>query len=148
MELQPITRNACVLGTIESFVALWISRAARNPDSLSFTLRGVKILDDRIANPAYALLLITGIGMVLVSGLKFRTPWIAVSLVLFVVTVLVAAIGHTPTLRKQIELAESAGPESPEYVAMARRGTILGIVLGILVIAITYFMVMKPRLWL
>lgn len=126
----------------------WISRAARNPEALSFTLRGIKILDDRIANPAYGLLLITGIGMVLISGLTFRTPWIAVSLVLFVVTIIVAAAGYTPTLRKQIELAESVGPDSQEYLAMSRRGTILGIVLAVLVIAITYFMVTKPGLWM
>jgi hypothetical protein len=38
---------------------LWLSRAARESGHLSFTLRGIKALDDRIANPAYGLLLIT-----------------------------------------------------------------------------------------
>jgi uncharacterized membrane protein len=125
----------------------WIIRATRNRDALPFTLRGIKILDDRIANPAYGFLLITGIAMVLVSGLTFETPWIAVSMVLFIIIVLVAAIGYTPTLRKQIALAESVGPDSPEYRAIARRGQILGIVLGILVVTITFFMVTKPGLW-
>jgi uncharacterized membrane protein len=125
----------------------WIIRATRNRDALPFTLRGIKILDDRIANPAYGFLLITGIAMVLVSGLTFETPWIAVSMVLFIIIVLVAAIGYTPTLRKQIALAESVGPDSPEYQSIARRGQILGIVLGILVVTITFFMVTKPGLW-
>ena len=125
----------------------WIIRAKRNPDALSFTLRGVKLLDDRVANPAYGFLLITGIAMVLVSGLTFETPWIGISLLLFVITIFVAALGYTPTLRKQIELAEGPGAESPEYLAMARRGMILGIVLTVLVVAMTYFMVVKPQLW-
>lgn len=128
--------------------SFWIIRATRNPEALSFTLRGIKLLDDRIANPAYGFLLITGIAMVLVSPLSFATPWISVSIALFVAVILVAAIGYTPTLRKQIELAESVGPDSSEYLAVARRGTILGIVLGILVVAITYFMVTKPQLWM
>ena len=88
----------------------WIIRATRNPEALSFTLRGVKVLDERIANPAYGLLLVTGIAMVLVSGLSFTTPWILIALVLFGLLILVAAAGYTPTLRKQIELAEGVGP--------------------------------------
>ena len=126
----------------------WIIRATRNPEALSFTLRGIKLLDDRIANPAYGFLLITGITMVLVSDLSFETPWISISLVLFFITILVAAAGYTPTLRKQIELAEGSGPESREYLAMARRGRILSIVLVVLVVAITYFMVVKPQMWM
>lgn len=126
----------------------WIIRATRDAGALSFTLRGIKLLDDRIANPAYGFLLITGIAMVLVSDLSFETPWISISLLLFVITILVAAVGYTPTLRKQIKLAEGSGPESREYLAMARRGRILGIVLVVLVVAITYFMVVKPQMWM
>jgi hypothetical protein len=33
------------------------------------------------------------------------------------------------------------------YTAIARRGALLGIVLGILVVAITFLMVVKPPLW-
>jgi hypothetical protein len=34
---------------------IWIARASRNPDVLPFTLRGIKLIDDRIANPAYGV---------------------------------------------------------------------------------------------
>ena len=37
--------------------AVWLARAAKEPEHEAFALRGVKFLDDRIANPAYALLL-------------------------------------------------------------------------------------------
>jgi uncharacterized membrane protein len=125
----------------------WIARATRNPEALGFTLRGVKVLDDRVANPAYGFLLLTGIAMVLVGPWLFTTPWILVSLILFAITLVVAAIGYTPTLRKQIQLAETVGAQSQENRRMAKRGTLLGVVLAVLVIAITYFMVQKPPLW-
>ncbi|HKN80837.1 MAG TPA: DUF2269 family protein, partial [Actinomycetota bacterium] len=43
--------------------AVWLARAATEPEHDAFALRGVKFLDDRIANPAYALLLVTGLLM-------------------------------------------------------------------------------------
>ena len=63
---------------------VWLARASRDPKVLAYTLRGVKILDDRIANPAYGLLLITGLAMVYIAGYSLLTPWIAVALVLYV----------------------------------------------------------------
>jgi hypothetical protein len=64
-------------------------------------LRGIKVLDDRFANPAYALLLALGIAMVLESGIPWSTFWIAASLVIYVVLVLTAVLGYTPTLPTQ-----------------------------------------------
>ena len=123
---------------------IWLSRASRTPEVLPFTLRGVKILDDRIANPAYGLLLVTGVALVFVGGWSFTTPWILISLALYVVVVLLGLFGYTPTLRRQIQLVENGGQSSPEYAALARRGTILGIVLAVLVVVIVFFMVVKP----
>lgn len=39
----------------------WIVRSRRKPASTAFALKGIKFLDDRIANPAYGVLLLTGI---------------------------------------------------------------------------------------
>ena len=61
---------------------VWISRAARNSEVLPFTLRGVRLLVDGIANPAYGLLLVTGVALVFVGGWSFTTPWILISLAL------------------------------------------------------------------
>ena len=123
---------------------VWLSRAARTPEALPFTLRGIKILDDRIANPAYGLLLVTGVALVFVGGWSFTTPWILISLALYVLAVLLGLFGYTPTLRRQIQVVENGGQASPEYAALARRGTILGIVLAAVVVAIVFFMVTKP----
>ncbi len=61
---------------------IWLTRVNKSPESLIFTLRTIKILDDRIANPAYVLSLLTGLGMVFVSGWSLTTPWLLLSSVL------------------------------------------------------------------
>lgn len=126
---------------------IWIVRAFRSPEALPFTLRGVKLIDDRVANPAYGLLLATGLLMVFVVQLPLTTPWLLTALVLYVIVVLVGLLGYTPTLRHQIRMLESEGFHSPNYQALARRGTVLGLVLAILVIVIVFLMVVKPGLW-
>ena len=126
---------------------VWLGRAARDPAMLPFALRGVKILDDRIANPAYGLLLLTGFAMVGVSKTPISTPWILASLVLFVVTFVVALFGYTPTLKRQIAALDGAGAQSTEYQALAHRGSTLGGILAVLVLTIVFLMVVKPELW-
>ena len=126
---------------------IWLSRASRRPEALPFTLGGIKLIDDRLANPAYGLLLITGLLMVFVVKMPLTRPWLLTALILYVPLVLIGAFGYTPTLKQQIQLLESQGPASGEYQAVARRGTILGAVLGVLAVAIVFLMVVKPALW-
>lgn len=125
---------------------IWIHQATRNPQALSFVLRGIKFVDDRIANPAYALLLVTGLAMVFVGGLPLTTPWILISLLLYGAAVLLGLFVYTPMLRQQIDLLESAGPQSLEYIAFAGRGRNLGVLIALLVVAIIFLMVTKPQL--
>jgi uncharacterized membrane protein len=125
--------------------AIWLRRASRAPDHQSFALRGVKILDDRFANPAYGVLLLTGLIMVLTTpGLHLTTFWVLVALILYTTTVILAAGVYTPTLRKQIEALEAEGPSSERFLALAKRSTVSGIVLGVIVVVIVFLMVTKP----
>jgi uncharacterized membrane protein len=126
---------------------VWTARARRNPAALPFALRGVKFLDDRIANPCYGVLLLTGFAMVGVSGTPLRTPWILTAVVLVLIVFGLALFGYTPTLRRQIEALDRSGPTSPEYLALASRSTRLGAGLGVLVATIVVLMVVKPQLW-
>lgn len=125
---------------------IWLARAARQPQQAGFVLSGIKVLDDRFANPAYGLLLITGFAMVFESGLSFGTFWIATSLAIFVLIVLLGLVGYTPTLRRQIAVVEAGRADSDEYRALAKRGGILGGVLGALAVIIVFLMVTKPTL--
>ncbi len=126
---------------------VWISRASRSPDTLPFTLRTIKTIDDRMANPGYGILLITGLLMVYTNRLRLTTPWLLTALILYVIVLLVAVLGYSPTFRRQIETLESEGLQSAAYQAAARRSTMLGIVTVVIVMVIVFLMVVKPSLW-
>jgi uncharacterized membrane protein len=125
---------------------IWLARAAREPEHALHVLRGIKFLDDRIANPAYGLLLVVGLAMTWVGGIPLSTFWIAASLALYVVLVVLGIAGYTPVLRQQLALAEAGRTDSDEYRQVARRGGIMGGVLGAIVVVIIFFMVTKPTL--
>ena len=125
----------------------WLSLASRDQKSLLFALRGITFLDNRIANPSYGVLLLTGLLMVFLIRLPLTTPWLLVSLLLYLLTALIGIFAYAPALRRQVRFAETLGPTSPEYHAAARRGLRLGILTVVIVIAITFLMVVKPALW-
>jgi uncharacterized membrane protein len=126
--------------------AVWIIRAQRDPAHMSFALKGIKFLDDRIANPAYGLLLLTGLLMVVLLPYPITTFWIDVALALYVVLVALAITQYTPTLRNQIKLAEAGDTTSAEFTRLAGRSQILGQVLAVIVLVILAMMVFKPHL--
>lgn len=124
--------------------AIWLGRAAREAEHTSFAVRGVKFLDDRFSNPAYVLLLVTGLLMVWVGDVDLTQFWLATSLVLYALLVVVGLFVYTPTLRRQVEALSSAGPGSAEFRGLSTRGTIVGITLAVDVLVIVFLMVTKP----
>src|SRR6267142_1517840 len=74
----------------------WIIRAQRDASHTGFALKGIKFLDDRIANPSYGVVLISGLAMVFVGGYGLATLWIDAALVLFVAMVVIAAAFYSP----------------------------------------------------
>jgi hypothetical protein len=104
---------------------IWLAWAARERDHEAFALRGVKFLDDRFANPAL---------------------WLLTALVLYAIAVALGSFVSTPTLRSQIAVLGSAGADSAEFRALAKRGTTVGILLAVDVIVIVFLMVTKPVL--
>lgn len=123
---------------------VWFARANANPASAAFALRGVKLIDDRIANPAYGFLLLTGVLNVWIGGIGFGTRWVAWALGLFAVLGIVAFAGYTPTLKRQIAAVVRGGTTDPDAVRLALRGQILAAVMGVLVLAILFLMIFKP----
>ena len=126
--------------------AVWIIRAQRDSAHMTFALKGIKFLDDRIANPAYGLLLLTGLLMVVLLPIPITTLWIVIALVLYAILVVLAISQYTPTLRKQIKLAEAGDTTSAEFTRLAKRGQIVGQALGVIVLVILAMMVFKPTL--
>ena len=123
-----------------------LTRAAREPEHQLHVVRTVKVMDDRFANPGYAVLLATGIWMVLISPYRVTDLWIVIALVLYGLAVLGGALGYTPTLRREIALLERDGAGSEEFRRLAKRGQTIGILLALDVIAIIFLMVTKPTL--
>jgi uncharacterized membrane protein len=126
--------------------AVWIRRAERHPEHLDFALRGVKLLDDYFANPAYLLLLLSGLTMVFLAGYQLSTFWLLAALVLWLIAIVMGYGVYTPTLRSQIRVLASAGPQSAAYRTLSTRGTLVGITLAVLVLLILVMMVFKPTL--
>jgi uncharacterized membrane protein len=125
---------------------IWLNRAAKEPEHMAWALRGIKILDDRFANPAYALLLVTGLAMVVVGDIPLTSFWISTALGIYVVLVLVAILVFTPTLKKQIALAEGGRAGSDEFGQLGKRAGIVGGLLAVMVLVIEFLMVTKPTL--
>ena len=125
---------------------VWILRAQREPAHTTFALKSIQFIDNRIANPAYGLLLVTGLLMVFLGGYSLTTLWIDIALVLFVALVLVAVLFYTPALREQVKLTEAGDTTSAEFRRLAQRGQVAGQALGAIVLVILAMMVFKPHL--
>ena len=125
---------------------VWSARSQAEPAHLGFALKGIKFLDDRIANPAYGVLLLTGLLMVFVGNWRITTLWIVLALLLFAVLVVVAVAVYSPLLRNLIKLADAGDSSSPEFARLARRNQMLGPGIGLIVVLILAMMVFKPTL--
>ena len=123
---------------------VWIARAQRDPAHLDFALRGVKVLDDYFANPAYLLLLVSGLTMAFLARFQLTTFWLLSALILWAVAIALGYGVYTPTLSRQIRTLATSGAESKEYQALATRGMVVGIVLAVVVALILVMMVFKP----
>ena len=123
---------------------VWQARAAREPEHTGYALRGIKFLDDRIANPAYAGLLVVGILLVLLGPWAFTQLWVAAAIGLYLFMGAVAFLFYSPTLTKLIASYESGGAATAEFKALSGRSRMVGILLAVLVVAIIVLMVIKP----
>lgn len=126
---------------------VWTAAASREPRHLAFALKGVRLLDRGLANPAYALLLITGVLMIYLGNLPWTTPWLLTAIVLYLALALIGLLAFAPALRRQIAVLESAGPDTAEYRALSRKSRQLGVLAVVIVAVIVFLMVAKPALW-
>lgn len=123
--------------------AFWLRAAAHDRDRLIFAITTIRRLDRLVANPAYILILVTGVAMVLGGAYSFETGWIALSLVLYVSVAVLGIAAFAPALRRQLAEAER-DPTSPAYAAAAARSTALGLLATGIAVTIVFLMVTKP----
>ena len=125
---------------------VWNARAAGEPQHMGFMLKTIKFLDDRIANPAYGVLFLTGLAMVFIGHWSITSLWLIVAVVAFVAVAVVGFAMFSPLLRNQIALVEAGDTSSDAFKRLANRSRMLGAILGILVGIILVMMVFKPAL--
>jgi uncharacterized membrane protein len=123
--------------------AFWLRRGGTDRERLLYSIDGVRRLDRTIANPAYIVVLVTGVLMVLTGAYSFETGWIAAAIVLYILTAIVGLTLFAPALRRQQAEAER-DPTSPAYAAAANRSNLFGVLTTVIVIVIVYLMVAKP----
>jgi len=123
---------------------VWLIGVRRSNEHSAYVLNGIRRLDARVANPAYVVLPVTGILMVLDADLGFTTFWIAAGIVLYVTMAAFAGIFFSPALRRQVALAEAGPVDEAAYEQAAQRTTVTGIITMVIIAVIVYMMVMKP----
>lgn len=123
--------------------AAWNIRGAMQKEHLGFALRGIKFLDDRIANPCYGLLLITGLVLRFINYTTWPR-WIISGLVLWLVLIVIGIAGYRPALSRQIAALDKEGEQSAAYLKWAGRARITGIIAAVVALVIVFVMVVKP----
>jgi uncharacterized membrane protein len=121
----------------------WLARAGRDRDRLLWALEGARMFDRRIANPAYVLVLASGILMVAFGTYRFDQGWISAAIALYA---LIAAFGiavFRPTARLQREEA-AVDPTSATYSRIAARTWWYSWLTTAVVAMIVVLMVTKP----
>ena len=151
MDLYDLIKYIHVLAAITAVglnvsYGVWLAFTARAPEHRLHVLRGIKFLDDRLANPAYVLLLLTGLAMVGVGAIAITTTWIAAALALYVVLVLLGLGVFSRALARQIRMLETGDGETAAYAALDRRTTLSGALLVVIALVIVFLMVVKPIL--
>ena len=124
---------------------LWLYIGHKNDKNLPFALKGIQMLDDYMANPAYILSLFTGLGLCWYMHLNpLSVFWLWGSLILYALAAGTGIGVYSPLLKKQIALLETAGKDSHSYQQVHKKGIYTGVFIFILALGIILLMVAKP----
>jgi uncharacterized membrane protein len=124
--------------------AIWNARAAAEPAHAAFALKGIAFIDRRVANPAYALLLISGLVLVAIGPWGLGRGWVISALILFALLIVVAIGFYSRVMKRQIQVLETEGQASATYQGLTRQAQTFGIASMLIVLAIVFMMVVKP----
>jgi uncharacterized membrane protein len=134
------------VGTTVTY-SVWLAHAAQEPEHLDYALRGIALLDGRIATPSFLMLLVTGVALVLHGPEPWQASWLVTATVLYAAATFVGAVWYAPLLRAQVVALRLTGLASDEYRALEQRMKATGSAMLIAVLAVLYLMITKPQLW-
>lgn len=122
----------------------WLAWAERDQAYFDVAVRGVHRLDKILTNPAYGVILLTGILLILGDETwPLDQPWLVAGIALYFLSGAVSFAVFVPALRTQLVEAER-NPGGSAYGAAARRARLMAWVGIVIVAIIVWLMVMKP----
>lgn len=145
--------SAAVVGLGATFalsIAFPLALRMNDPRHLLFMHKLNLEVVRKLASPALAIILITGIVQVLDSDAwDFGEPWISATFVLLILIGGLQGAYFTKTDRKlaaqvESEIAGGATELSADYQKEAQREGSMGVLMGLLVLATIFLMVVKP----
>jgi uncharacterized membrane protein len=135
---------AIVAVGFNSSYGIILAGAGKNKELLDFALRTIRVLDNRFANPAYAGLVISGLGMLHLGKISIKTHWVLGSLGLLAIMIPLAIV-YARLTRKQLAALAAEGPDGAEYQRLGRINLMAGLAMFVMVFVILGFMVFKPH---
>lgn len=137
------------------------AKSAAEPEHGNFVLRVSHFVSSRVVEPGAVFVFLTGVAVIVTRGLNPLTElWVAIAIVLFIVTFAYANLVQNPTVKKMIALtsgppppdaADAAAASSdrppgppPEFVALAAKAQRGGQFMAAMIFVILALMVFKP----
>jgi uncharacterized membrane protein len=147
---------AAVVGLGATFAEAILFQVAMrmDPRNMPFVHRAQRAINQRLANPALLVILVTGVIQVLDSDyIDFSDAWISASFVIIIVLGGLLGGYFIPTDKKlEAQAAEeiaAAGPTgevqfSQGYLEKLKQEGLVGTLSGVLIIVVIFLMVVKP----
>ena len=143
LRLAHIALAAIVVGATISY-PVWIALAERDAEHLAFTIRAVRQSDRYVAIPAYLLLLATGAAMAWLGGIPLDRPWLAGTIGLYLLTLVVGFAVFGPVVRRELAALERGGVGDAEYRRLRARARVLTWFTILMLLAMLALMVARP----
>jgi uncharacterized membrane protein len=146
-----------VLGAIVAFgptfaYSIMGSMAGKEPQHANFSTRQAEAIGYRLVYPLAIFQGVTGVLLIWAAGINvMSSTWLVIAIVLYLI-----ALGYAFTVQRNavhhlIELTSTPppagappGPPPPEVAATVKRIQRGGMLLGLLIVAIVFLMVVKP----
>ncbi len=133
--LLHVLAAAITLGATVAY-AVAIRLAERDAAHLAFTIGAVRRSDRVLAIPAFLITLVTGIWITLNEHLPFERFWLAASMAIYAVILVVGFTVFGPVVRRELAALERAGTADPDYPRLRTKALLLsyGTIAGLVVI--------------
>jgi uncharacterized membrane protein len=121
----------------------------KEPQHANFATRVTETIVEQRVLPLAIFQGITGVALILVTGINVASPWLLIGIVLYLIVLGYNIFIGTPTVKRVIELTSAPPPPGasgppPELLAAIRKVQRGGMFSGLMVVVIVILMVAKP----